>query len=78
MRRNKYFHTWCHAMYTGICQVINLILNSTRGKKINASTAVANCGEQWSPFGGLLGLVKYLAVDEENKHQPVLIDPLDR
>ena len=29
-------------------------------RKINASTAYGTCGEQLSPFGGLLGLVKLL------------------
>ncbi len=29
-------------------------------RKINASTAYGTCSEQLSPFGGLLGLVKFL------------------
>jgi hypothetical protein len=31
-----------------------------RARRINASTEVETCGEQLSPFGGLLGLVKFL------------------
>ena len=32
----------------------------SRAKKINASTAFEICTEQISPFGGLLGLIKFL------------------
>jgi hypothetical protein len=39
-----------------------------RARKINASTAVATCSEQLSPFGGLLGLVKFLDLFDFNKH----------
>ena len=31
-----------------------------RARKINASTAFETCTEQISPFGGLLGLIKFL------------------
>jgi hypothetical protein len=31
-----------------------------RARRINASTEIETCGEQLSPFGGLLGLVKFL------------------
>jgi len=31
-----------------------------RARNINASTEVSTCGEQLSPFGGLLGLIKFL------------------
>ncbi len=34
--------------------------NSSRPKKINASTAYDTCSEQLSPFGGLLPLIKFL------------------
>jgi len=39
-----------------------------RARKINASTAVATCSEQLSPFGGLLGLVKFLDLFDFKKH----------
>ena len=31
-----------------------------RARKINASTVYETCSEQLSPFGGLLGLIKFL------------------
>jgi hypothetical protein len=34
----------------------------SRARKINASTAYETCTEQLSPFGGLLGLIKFLDV----------------
>ena len=37
-------------------------------RKINASTEVETCGEQLSPFGGLLGLVKFLDLFDFKKH----------
>jgi hypothetical protein len=39
-----------------------------RARKINASTEVTTCGEQLSPFGGLLGLVKFLDLFDFKKH----------
>jgi len=39
-----------------------------RARKINASTAYGTCGEQLSPFGGLLGLVKLLDLIDFRKH----------
>jgi hypothetical protein len=33
-----------------------------RARNINASTEVSICGEQLSPFGGLLGLIKFLDI----------------
>ena len=39
-----------------------------RARKINASTAYGTCNEQLSPFGGLLGLVKLLALIDFKKH----------
>jgi len=40
---------------------------ASQARKINASTPVAACGEQLSPFGGLLGLIKFLdLVDFKN------------
>ena len=33
--------------------------NAARARKINASTQYETCSEQLSPFGGLLGLVKF-------------------
>jgi hypothetical protein len=39
-----------------------------RARKINASTAYGTCGEQLSPFGGLLGLVKLLDLIGFKKH----------
>jgi len=32
----------------------------SRARKINASTTYETCTEQLSPFGGLLGLIKFL------------------
>ena len=32
----------------------------SKARKINASTAYDTCTEQLSPFGGLLGLIKFL------------------
>ncbi|MEN6420479.1 MAG: IS1380 family transposase [Smithella sp.] len=37
-------------------------------RRINASTAYGTCGEQLSPFGGLLGLVKFLDLFDFEKH----------
>jgi hypothetical protein len=37
-------------------------------RKINASTEVETCSEQLSPFGGLLGLVKFLDLFDFKKH----------
>ena len=37
-------------------------------RKINASTAYGTCSEQLSPFGGLLGLVKFLDLFDFEKH----------
>ncbi len=37
-------------------------------RKINASTAYGTCGEQLSPFGGLLGLVKFLDLFDFERH----------
>ena len=34
--------------------------HDSRARKINASTACETCTEQLSPFGGLLGLIKFL------------------
>ena len=34
--------------------------HDSRARKINASTAYETCTEQLSPFGGLLGLIKFL------------------
>ena len=34
--------------------------NEPRARKINASTVFETCTEQISPFGGLLGLIKFL------------------
>jgi hypothetical protein len=34
--------------------------NSGRARKINASTPYETCGEQLSPFGGLLAMIKFL------------------
>jgi hypothetical protein len=34
--------------------------NGSRARKINASTTFDTCTEQLSPFGGLLGLIKFL------------------
>ncbi len=34
--------------------------NRTSARKINASTGFDTCTEQLSPFGGLLGLIKFL------------------
>lgn len=34
--------------------------NEVRARTINASTEVDTCTEQMSPFGGLLGLLKFL------------------
>ncbi|MBS3810206.1 MAG: hypothetical protein KGY38_08635 [Desulfobacterales bacterium] len=34
--------------------------NRARARKINASTGFDTCTEQLSPFGGLLGLIKFL------------------
>ena len=34
--------------------------NRARARKINASTGFATCTEHLSPFGGLLGLIKFL------------------
>ena len=39
-----------------------------RARKINASTEVETCSEQLSPFGGLLGLVKFLDLFDFKKH----------
>ncbi len=39
-----------------------------RARKINASTAYGTCSEQLSPFGGLLGLVKFLDLFDFEKH----------
>lgn len=39
-----------------------------RARKINASTSYGTCGEQLSPFGGLLGLVKFLDLFDFEKH----------
>ena len=39
-----------------------------RARKINASTAYGTCGEQLSPFGGLLGLVKILDLLDFKEH----------
>ena len=39
-----------------------------RARKINASTVYGTCGEQLSPFGGLLGLVKLLDLINFRKH----------
>jgi len=39
-----------------------------RARKINASTEVETCSEQLSPFGGLLGLVKFLELVDFKKH----------
>jgi hypothetical protein len=36
--------------------------------KNRASTEVETCGEQLSPFGGLLGLVKFLDLFDFKKH----------
>ena len=41
---------------------------SGRTRKINASTAYGTCGEQISPFGGLLGLIKALDIFDFEKH----------
>lgn len=41
---------------------------SGRARKINASTEVGTCGEALSPFGGLLGLVKFLDLFDFKKH----------
>lgn len=53
-------------------------LNETcgRARKINASTAVATCSEQLSPFGGLLGLLKLLDIfDFKNNFEEVYVAP---
>lgn len=42
--------------------------DSGRARKINASTAVGTCSEPLSPFGGLLGLVKFLDLVDFKKH----------
>ncbi|MEN6623863.1 MAG: IS1380 family transposase [Smithella sp.] len=42
--------------------------NCERARKINASTKVATCSEQLSPFGGLLGLVKFLELFDFKKY----------
>jgi hypothetical protein len=42
--------------------------DSGRARKINASTEVETCSEQLSPFGGLLGLVKFLDLFDFKKH----------
>ena len=34
--------------------------NGSRARKINASTVFETCTEQITPFGGLLGLIKFL------------------
>ena len=49
---------------------IGKLHNEARGsaRKINASTAHGTCGEQLSPFGGLLGLVKFLDLFDFKKH----------
>ena len=39
-----------------------------KARKINASTEVETCSEQLSPFGGLLGLVKFLDLMDFRKH----------
>ncbi len=39
-----------------------------RARKINASTVYGTCGEQISPFGGLLGLVKVLDLFDLKEH----------
>lgn len=39
-----------------------------RARKINASTEVETCSEQLSPFGGLLGLIKFLDLVDFKKH----------
>jgi hypothetical protein len=39
-----------------------------RARRINASTGVAICSEQLSPFGGLLGLLKVLDIFDFKKH----------
>ncbi|HQF85579.1 MAG TPA: IS1380 family transposase [Smithellaceae bacterium] len=39
-----------------------------RARRINASTAYGTCGEQLSPFGGLLGLVKFLDLFDFKRH----------
>jgi Transposase DDE domain group 1 len=41
---------------------------SPRARRINASTAHGICGKQLSPFGGLLGLVKFLDLFDFEKH----------
>lgn len=43
-------------------------VDSGRARKINASTAVGTCSEPLSPFGGLLGLVKFLDLVDFKKH----------
>jgi len=42
--------------------------NGGRSRKISASTAYGTCSEQLSPFGGLLGLVKFLDLFDFEKH----------
>ena len=39
-----------------------------KARKINASTEVATCREQISPFGGLLGLIKFLDLVDFRRH----------
>ena len=39
-----------------------------RARKINASTEAETCSEQLSPFGGLLGLIKFLDLVDFKKH----------
>lgn len=39
-----------------------------RARKINASTTYGTCGEQLSPFGGLLGLIKFLDLFDLKQH----------
>jgi hypothetical protein len=39
-----------------------------RARHINSSTEVETCGEQLSPFGGLLGLVKFLDLFDFKEH----------
>lgn len=39
-----------------------------KARKINASTEVETCSEPQSPFGGLLGLVKFLDLMDFRQH----------